>query len=70
MCTIRETFKTIPIWRCEVGEGRAERFSIIGTSASGKPPGFDPGIRRFESYRPRNYAERAFTQGECIWIRL
>ncbi len=30
-------------------------YTIFGTSPSGKAPGFDPGIRRFDPYRPSHY---------------
>ena len=33
----------------------ANAMEIIGASTSGKSPGFDPGIRRFKSYRPSHF---------------
>ena len=33
-------------------QGLANALVFVGASTSGKSPGFDPGIRRFKSYRP------------------
>ena len=38
--------------RQEYGEKVYLLRACIGASPSGKAPGFDPGIRRFESFRP------------------
>ena len=35
--------------------GRRMEYLKIGVSPSGKAPGFDPGIRRFESCHPSQF---------------
>ena len=41
---------------------RAQSCTVIGASPSGKAPGFDPGMRWFESSRPCHFRPGADTQ--------
>ncbi len=40
--------------------------TIIGVSPSGKAPGFDPGIRRFESSHPSHFSMMDFVAPDLV----
>lgn len=52
--------------RCQEGSNPLPSTKVVGASPSGKASGFDPVIRRFESYRPsQDYGDRDRTR-TCI----
>ena len=46
--------------------GRRMEYLKIGVSPSGKAPGFDPGIRRFESCHPSQFWVKQSSESVAI----